>query len=58
MGQSLAQIYVHVIFSTKNRQPFLQDVDFRPKLHAYLAGICRNQECPALAVGGWETPAA
>ena len=54
MGQSLAQIYVHVIFSTKNRQPFLRDVEFRPKLHAYLAGICRTHDCPALIVGGVE----
>jgi len=54
MGQSLAQIYIHVIFSTKNRQPFLQDVEFRPKLHAYLAGICRKKDCPALTAGGVE----
>jgi REP element-mobilizing transposase RayT len=54
MGQSLAQIYVHIIFSTKNRKPLLQDVDFRPKVHAYLAGICQNHESPALIVGGVE----
>ena len=54
MGQSLAQIYVHIIFSTKNRKPFLQDIEFRPKVHAYLAGISKKQECPALIVGGVE----
>jgi REP element-mobilizing transposase RayT len=54
MGQSLAQIYVHIIFSTQNRKPLLQDVDFRPKVHAYLAGICQNHESPALIVGGVE----
>jgi putative transposase len=54
MGQSLAQIYVHVVFSTKQRRPFLGDTILREKLHAYLAGICRNLGSPALAVGGVE----
>ena len=25
MPQSLVQIYVHIVFSTKNREPFLED---------------------------------
>ena len=54
MGQSLAQIYVHIIYSTKNRTPFLQNTEFQSHLHAYLAGICQNQGCPALAIGGVE----
>jgi REP-associated tyrosine transposase len=54
MGQSLAQIYVHIIFSTKGREPFLVDADLRDRTHAYLAGICRNLDSPALIVGGTE----
>ena len=54
MGQSLVQIYVHVIFSTKNRQPFLTDLALRAKLHAYIAGICRNLNSSAVVVGGVE----
>jgi putative transposase len=54
MGQSLVQLYLHVIFSTKTRQPFLSDAELREKLHAYLAGICRNHASPALIVGGVE----
>src|SRR5262245_37708513 len=54
MGQSLVQIYVHVIFSTKHRQRFLQDIEFRDRTHAYLAGICRNLDCPAVKIGGVE----
>ncbi|MEX2317984.1 MAG: transposase [Pirellulales bacterium] len=54
MGQSLAPVYVHIIFSTKHRQPFLADIAFRAKSHAYLAGICRNLDSPALIVGGVE----
>ena len=52
MSQSLVQIYVHIIFSTKNRIPFLTDIAFRERVHAYLAGICNKQDCPAIIVGG------
>ena len=54
MPQSLVQIYVHIVFSTKNRQAFLTDPETRKELHAYLAGTCKNLDCPALEVGGVE----
>ena len=54
MPQSLAQIYLHLVFSTKHRQPFLKNNEFRQRTHAYLAGICNNVKCPALIVGGVE----
>src|SRR5437899_1591616 len=52
MPQSLAQIYVHVVFSTKERQPFLLEDAFRKQTHAYLAGICKQQGSPAVMIGG------
>ena len=54
MPQSLAQIYLHIIFSTKDRRPFLQDADLRERTHAYLAGICRNLDSPSIRIGGVE----
>jgi putative transposase len=54
MSQSLSQIYLHLVFSTKLRQPFLADRDFRFRAHSYLAGICNHQQCPAIKVGGVE----
>ena len=54
MPQSLVQIYVHIVFSTKNREPFLTDRAFRDRLHAYLNGICENQGSPSLQIGGVE----
>ena len=54
MSQSLAQIYLHLIFSTKHRQPFLKNPEFRQRVHAYLAGICKNLDCPSLQTGGIE----
>ncbi len=52
MPQSLANILVHTIFSTKDRQPFLHDPDLREELHRYLSGILIQLSCPPLAVGG------
>ena len=52
MPQSLRQIYVHVVYSTKHRKPFLQDKEFRDRVWRYLAGICNHLGCPALVVGG------
>jgi hypothetical protein len=36
--QSLSNVLVHVIYSTKNREPFLRDVRLRRELEAYLVG--------------------
>jgi putative transposase len=52
MSQSLSNILVHLIFSTKHRQPLLADAESRAKLHAYMMGILNNLECPCLAIGG------
>ncbi len=52
MPQSLAQIYLHIVYSTKNRRPFLQDKALRDELHKYLGGTCNNLDCPVLRVGG------
>ncbi len=54
MPQSLTQVYVHLVYSTKLRKPFLGDLDFRTRTHAHLAGICQNLQCPALIIGGTE----
>jgi putative transposase len=52
MPQSLSNVLLHVIFSTKNREPFLRDAKLREELHAYLVGALRNIDSPALIVGG------
>jgi len=51
MPQSLSNILVHLIFSTKDRQPWLGK-DVREKAHAFLAGAVRQCECEAYRVGG------
>ncbi|WP_367391358.1 IS200/IS605 family transposase [Lewinella sp. LCG006] len=52
MGQSLVKNYIHIVFSTKYRQPLIQPY-FENELHAYLGGICKSLDCPVLAVGGY-----
>jgi putative transposase len=54
MPQSLALVLVHVIFSTKDRRPFLQACEVRSQAHAYLTGTLRALECAPLQVGGVE----
>lgn len=52
MAQSLSMMYAHLVFSTKYRDSCL-DENVQPKLWAYLAGICKALDCPALQVGGF-----
>lgn len=52
MPQSLAQIYLHIVFSTKERRPLLQNSSIRDEMHHYLGGICNDVGCPILCVGG------
>jgi putative transposase len=51
MGQSLVKNYLHIIFSTKNRQPLILP-EVEENLYKYLGGVCRNLESPSLIVGG------
>jgi putative transposase len=54
MPQSLSVVYLHLVFSTKDRRPFLRDARIRPALHAYLGEISKRLDCPSLLVGGVE----
>lgn len=51
LPQSLTKLYLHLIFSTKNRAAFLDD-EIRPRVHAYLAEILRSLDSPYVVVGG------
>jgi putative transposase len=53
MGQSCTYLLVHLIFSTKDRTPWINPA-VRPRLHAYLAGIAHNLKCPPMRIGGVE----
>jgi REP element-mobilizing transposase RayT len=51
MPQSLSKVILHIIFSTKNREPYLNS-GVRPRMHAYLATICRELDADFVRVGG------
>lgn len=54
MPQSLSAVYIHLVFSTKDRRPFLRDKTLRESLHGQLGAISRTLDCPPLLVGGVE----
>ena len=52
MSQSLTQIYLHIVFTMKLREPYLRDKPFQARVHAYPAGICNRLDSPCLQAGG------
>jgi len=52
MGQSLVKNYLHIVFSTKYRQPLIHP-PVEAALHSYLGGICNRLECQVLKVDGY-----
>ena len=51
MPQSLASILIHLIFSTRNREPFITTA-IEPELHPYMAKIFRELKSPSLTING------
>ena len=51
MPQSLSSILIHLVFSTKHREPLIAP-PVEPELHAYLATVFRECHSPALSVNG------
>jgi putative transposase len=51
MPQSLHVLSAHIIFSTKDRRPFIAPA-IRDRLWAYQSRVLRNLECDSVTVGG------
>lgn len=51
MPQSLANVLLHIVFSTKERRPYLQSREVRDVMTGYLIGTLQNLKCPSLIVG-------
>lgn len=54
MPQSLSAVYIHLVFSSKDRRPLLRDLALRTSLHAYLGEISKRLDCPSILAGGVE----
>lgn len=52
MGQSLVKNYMHIVFSTKHREPLIHP-PVEAELHSYLGGICNKLHCQVIKVGGY-----
>ena len=51
MPQSLSKIYVHVVFGTKHRVPWLIE-RVRPELYAFMAGSLKLVDSQPVRIGG------
>ncbi len=53
MSQSLASLHVHLVFSTKNRDPAISEA-IRESLHAYMATVLQNLGCAPVLINSVE----
>jgi putative transposase len=51
MPQSISQLYIHLVFSTKHRNHTITR-EVQPELFRYMGGILNNIECPPIQIGG------
>jgi REP element-mobilizing transposase RayT len=53
MSQSLSFVVLHIIFSTKNRERWIDD-SLTTDLYSYIAGTLRAEGCAVYRIGGIE----
>jgi len=51
MANTYTSLHYHIVFSTKNREPWLRE-DVRARLWPYLGGISRENKLKAMMIGG------
>jgi len=51
LGHSKSEIYIHITFATKNREPFMIP-KIRKELHLYIAKILKSYNSDAIIIGG------
>jgi REP element-mobilizing transposase RayT len=49
VSQSLANIVVHLVFSTKDRRPLIREAE-RGQLHAYVCGVIKSHDSPLIEI--------
>ena len=52
MPQSLAQVWLHLVFSTKERRPFLNNEEFQIEMFRMLSHHVKEAGCVSASVGG------
>lgn len=51
MSQSLANILIHLVFSTKDRRPFIPP-EHEPRLHQYISTVASDLQSPVIFING------
>ena len=51
MPQSLSRVLIHIVFSTKDRTPFLKE-PVRRELYPYLGAVLTKNKCVPIQIGG------
>jgi REP element-mobilizing transposase RayT len=51
MGSSLTRLLYHIVFSTKHREPLI-DETIEQELYSYIGGVIRNQNGHLIEIGG------
>jgi putative transposase len=54
MSQTLSNVKLHIVFSTKNRMKYIEEGLVQKRLYAYMHTACHNLGCTLLEVGGTE----
>jgi putative transposase len=52
MPQSHSQVWLHIVFSTKNRNAYLEEAEFRDQMFRMLAHHVKQVGCVVAIVGG------
>jgi len=53
MGSTFFSLHYHIVFSTKERRPFIKS-EWQPRLYSYLGGIIKGMHGVPEIVGGVE----
>ncbi len=53
MREPYTQLYVHLVWATWDRQPFITP-ELEPRIYAAIAEKCRDLKCVPIAIGGME----
>jgi putative transposase len=51
MANTYSQIYLHFVFSTKNREPFIRP-DIEQRVWAYIGGVAKHHGIVPIQIGG------
>ena len=52
MSKSISTMTIHLVFSTKYRQPFILP-QIENDLYGFLSKLCEELECPSIQIGGY-----